>query len=56
MNEIANFIDFYCKFDHSCSIEKVDGQVIITNKSVKVECLKCHRVLFYRRIGDFQKL
>lgn len=49
-------IDFYGKFDHTCAIEKVNFQAIITNKSVKIKCLNCHKSLFYRLVGEFQDI
>ena len=50
------FIDAYGKFEHSCSIEPVKYQLIVTPKSVKLICLNCHKANFYRAIGEFQNL
>lgn len=44
------FVDIYGKFDCICSLDKQNYQLIITPKSVKMECQHCHKIYFYRRL------
>lgn len=37
-------------FEHECSLKKVLAHVFITNKSVGLECLNCHKKIFYRKV------
>ena len=36
--------------EHECSLKKVLAHVIITHKSCSVECLNCHKKIFYRKV------
>ena len=44
------FIDAYGKFDCSCSMEKTNFQLVVTQSSAKLECQSCHKVHFYRKV------
>jgi len=54
--KFINFFEAYGKIECECSMSKTECQVIITMKSVKMECLSCHRVAFYRRLGDMKNI
>ena len=41
-------ISFTGKFEHICSLDKVNFTCSITPKSVLLECMSCHKKILYR--------
>jgi len=44
--------DVYFYAEHKCGMVKQQMQAIITDRSIKIKCMKCQGVLFYRRVTN----